>query len=188
MFQRRQDGTEDFDLPWENYAEGFGDLKGEFWLGLEKIYRLTSSASNTELLINMKDLAYESNYVYYGTFSLGSVHTNYSLTLGGYAGNSSDPCNNQCIDVPFMTYDRHDNQTEPVNCAEEQSGGWWFKEEDGDSCGLSNLNALSPNTTLTDCKQDSGYTEGSVIHWLHVLGGCNAVRTSSEMKIDISHQ
>ena len=36
---------EDFFRGWEDYKNGFGglDSQGEFWLGLEKIYRLTSS-------------------------------------------------------------------------------------------------------------------------------------------------
>ena len=28
---------------WTDYKEGFGDLSGEFWLGLSKVHRLTSN-------------------------------------------------------------------------------------------------------------------------------------------------
>ena len=35
-----------FDLPfnrtWNDYKNGFGDVSGEFWLGLEKLYRITN--------------------------------------------------------------------------------------------------------------------------------------------------
>ena len=39
---------------WQEYKEGFGDLKTSFWLGLDKIHKLTSTQRNVELKISMK--------------------------------------------------------------------------------------------------------------------------------------
>ena len=44
VIQRRVDGEVDFDRDWNEYKEGFGEIGGltSYWLGLEKIYRLTN--------------------------------------------------------------------------------------------------------------------------------------------------
>ena len=55
VFQKRFDGTVDFFRTWDDYRQGFGNLNGEFWLGLDKIYRLTASSSN-KLRVDLEDV------------------------------------------------------------------------------------------------------------------------------------
>ena len=44
VIQRRNAslGTVNFTRNWEDYVNGFGDLEGEFWIGLENIHELTN--------------------------------------------------------------------------------------------------------------------------------------------------
>ncbi|CAH1800138.1 unnamed protein product [Owenia fusiformis] len=44
VIQTRTDGALDFDRPWKDYSKGFGDLKGEFWWGLENIWAIMEIA------------------------------------------------------------------------------------------------------------------------------------------------
>ena len=56
VFQRR----EGFYRDWVDHKKGFGDLDKEFWLGLDKIRRLTKESSQT-LRFDMSDFEGNSN-------------------------------------------------------------------------------------------------------------------------------
>ena len=47
MIQERMDGSVNFKRTQEDYKHGFGNLVGEFWLGLDKINRLTRNKTTT---------------------------------------------------------------------------------------------------------------------------------------------
>ncbi|KAL3871693.1 hypothetical protein ACJMK2_039677 [Sinanodonta woodiana] len=51
VMQRRKDGSVSFKRTWAEYVEGFGDLEGDFWLGLNHIHRLTKDGS--QIYINL---------------------------------------------------------------------------------------------------------------------------------------
>ena len=85
IIQKRKDGSVDFNIMWTDYKNGFGKLNGEFWLGLEKIHRLTSIDANT-LKIAMKSFSGEKKQASYSLFSVGDEASGFVLTAKNYTG------------------------------------------------------------------------------------------------------
>ena len=148
VFQRRQDGSVDFYRDWTDYEDGFGNLTGEFWLGLSKIYRLIKEGPNT-LRVDLGDFDGNTSYAQYSTFSVGNSTTEYTLTVGGYSGTAGDGM----IDDKYMyvghnhngrkfTTKDNDNDGHPwgLNCAVMFHGAWWFN-----NCYQSHLNGIYYN-------------------------------------------
>ena len=149
MFQRRRNGQENFNRNWEEYKNGFGNLKWEFWLGNEKIHCLTFATCRAELRIDVGDDTGRKAHAIYDYFALESERTKYKLRLGAYTGTASDgmrACSprGNLVGMPFSTPDR-DNDKSSGNCAEDYSAGWWYNQ-----CTCSILN--SPyNKKLVTC-------------------------------------
>ena len=87
VFQKRQDGSVDFYRPWDDYKRGVGNLNGEFWLGLDKIHRLTVSGSY-KLRVDLEDLHGSTAFAEYSSFAVTSERAKYQLSLGSYSGTS----------------------------------------------------------------------------------------------------
>ena len=85
VFQKRLNGSVDFYLYWRDYKVGFGDLNDEFWLGLDKINRLTSD-SNSMLRVDLEDFEGNTAYAEYNMFGVMSENDMYKLNLGNYSG------------------------------------------------------------------------------------------------------
>ena len=85
VFQKRLDGSVDFYRGWADYRRGFGNLNGEFWLGLDKLHRLTNSG-RYKLRVDLEDTARKTAYAEYDMFSITSERTKYQLSLGTYSG------------------------------------------------------------------------------------------------------
>ena len=69
VFQKRLNGSVDFYRYWNDYKHGFGDLKSEFWLGLDKIHRLTSD-NNSMLRVDLEDFEGNAAYAEYNLFGV----------------------------------------------------------------------------------------------------------------------
>ncbi|XP_030375052.1 ficolin-3-like [Scaptodrosophila lebanonensis] len=67
VFQRRKFGNVSFQRTWQEYKDGFGEIDGDFWLGLENLYEITRSWPMTlqiklEFWSGTKGIAYYSNF------------------------------------------------------------------------------------------------------------------------------
>ena len=132
VFQRRQDGSVDFYRGWNDYKSGFGQLTAEFWLGNDKIHRLTAARPNT-LRVELEDWNGVRVYAKYGKFNIGDEQAKYRLEVGSYSGTAGDSLAKH-NKMAFSTKDR-DNDMSSGNCAVDYTGAWWYN-----GCYHSNLN------------------------------------------------
>ncbi|XP_017065991.1 fibrinogen-like protein 1 [Drosophila eugracilis] len=132
--QRRLDGSVNFYRNWDAYSKGFGKLNGEFFIGLEKLHRMTNSQPH-ELYISIRRFDGETSYAHYDDFLIGSAEEGYELKLlGHYQGNASDALRTH-DKMKFSTFDRDNDAFTHMNCAAHHQGAWWY-----DFCSRSNLN------------------------------------------------
>ena len=85
VFMQRTGLSVDWKLPWASYKNGFGSAGSDFWLGLERLHLLTSSAAY-RLRVELqwtKDNSRSS--VEYNSFVIGDeTTTKYQLNLSGF--------------------------------------------------------------------------------------------------------
>eukprot|EP00105_Crassostrea_gigas_P007788 XP_011422136.1 PREDICTED: ficolin-2-like [Crassostrea gigas] len=86
VFQRRLDGSEDFNRLWSEYKNGFGNLTGEFWFGNEKLHHLLSQGTY-QLRMDMSDFTDQTRYVKYTHVNVSDEHNKYRMSIAGYSGN-----------------------------------------------------------------------------------------------------
>ncbi|CAH3194193.1 unnamed protein product [Porites evermanni] len=165
MFQKRLDGSVDFYRGWTDYKWGFGNLNGEFWLGLDKINRLTKS--NNKLRVDLEDTTGKTAYAEYDMFAVTSERTKYQLSLGPYSGTAGDSFSGH-RGQPFTTKDQ-DNDNNAGNCAVAYKGAWWYT-----NCHTSHLNGLYHHGS------HSSYADG--VNWYAWKGHYYSAKRA-EMKI-----
>ncbi|XP_069004948.1 angiopoietin-related protein 6 [Embiotoca jacksoni] len=167
VIQRRQDGSVNFFRTWEQYKQGFGNLDGEYWLGLEHLYWLTKQGQY-KLRVALEDWQGRQVFAEYDSFNLEPETDGYRLRLGQYHGNAGDSLswhNNKA----FTTLDR-DKDSYMGNCAHYQKGGWWYH-----MCAHSNLNGV----WYRGGHYRSRYQDG--VYWAEFHGGSYSLKLVSMM-------
>ncbi|XP_034481215.1 ficolin-1-like isoform X2 [Drosophila innubila] len=147
---RRMDGSVNFHRNWTEYKNGFGNLNGEFFIGLDKIHEITAERSQ-ELLVLLEDFEGNKTFEKYEKFAIGNESQQYILhTLGDASGTAGDSFKWH-RGGKFSTFDRDNDGRSDTNCAELKTGAWWYSS-DG-SCQICKLTGTYGNND-----EDEGVT------------------------------
>lgn len=133
VFQRRVDASVSFHRTWEDYKRGFGNPKGNFWLGNDNIHLITSS-SKVILRIDLEDWSGKRVFARYENFKIGKENSRYQISVSEYNGTSGDSLSYH-NNMMFSTRDVDNDNWKTGSCSNDLSGGWWFND-----CHNSNLN------------------------------------------------
>jgi len=136
VIQRRKVGSIDFkNRDWVEHEDGFGNVHGEFWLGLRSMHCLTSQGK-WELRIDYHLSNGTKSYLHYKQFSVGPAEDQYQLSISGFDSvglttpfSSSGSVNG----LKFSSRDRDNDLHPSYNCA-VRHGGWWHR-----SCGAMHI-------------------------------------------------
>lgn len=134
ILSQRFDGSLDFDRNWTDYKQGFGNsiAGGNFWLGLERMHQLTTSASYRLRFLLQADSTGQWYYADYDGLVVDSEVHKYRWYFGNYSGDAGDALMHYetdsvhvLQDMMFTTCDS-DNDNSVENCGCKFSSGWWF--------------------------------------------------------------
>eukprot|EP00794_Sanderia_malayensis_P009534 gene9534-10520_t len=115
VIQRRMDGSQDFYLNWNDYKKGFGNLSREFWLGNDKIHRLTKK-KNMMIRFDLEDWEGNKTYAEYSQFYIDNEANKYRLHFAGYKGTAGDSFQRHNGHA-FSTKDRDNDARWDASCA-----------------------------------------------------------------------
>jgi len=122
------DGSENFYRPWTDYVQGFGDLSGEFWLGLDRIHRLTRDGA--QIFFNMTTWEGKHEFAHYQVFTVHGAATAHRMNVDAFGYNGSIKELLSFHDnMKFSTFDRDNDGHGTENCVTRylDGGGWWYK-------------------------------------------------------------
>ena len=97
VVQKRLNGSVDFHRNWSDYKNGFGELDGESWLGLEKMHRLTKSPS--KLRVDLEDFDGKTAYAEYYMFVVATESKKYQLSVRNYSGKLFEANKSNCFNL-----------------------------------------------------------------------------------------
>ncbi|XP_060081812.1 SCO-spondin-like, partial [Ylistrum balloti] len=132
VLQHRLHGSVSFNRSWTDYVTGFGDLRGDFWLGLEYIHELTTQG--VHVVIDMIGKQGSSIRYSYDHFEVKNATTSYELLVAN--DNSVN-----CTSYSRLMYNNGSKFSTPdkpgIHGCSSHGSGWWFNE-----CSYFNINGI----------------------------------------------
>ena len=172
LIQRRTSAF-DFDRSWEEYKDGFGDPATNFWLGNDKIHKLTHGREMT-LRITGVDYSGLEIFVVYKGFYIEDEENRYRLHSGvrerGHNGYKDDWHN---LDGAYFSCKGHDNDGRAEDCSADYNGNGWWMGTTQNTCYSINFN-----------RRYSGSESGDGPWWVSWKGYYNTLK---ETKMEIRH-
>lgn len=141
VVQRRLNSSMAFNKSWVEFEEGFGNLTSEFWYGLKALHVMTTQGT-WEMRVELEYTTGKLDYVHYNHVEVRGPEDGYRLNLSSEVEEKFREKDFMKLfsGMRFSTYDRDNDGTGTINCAQWQQGGWWYPP----SCradGSFNLNA-----------------------------------------------
>uniref|UniRef100_A0A8C8SB08 Uncharacterized protein n=1 Tax=Pelusios castaneus TaxID=367368 RepID=A0A8C8SB08_9SAUR len=128
VLQRNRHNTEiTWAESWSTYKYGFGDVQGDYWLGLEYIYQITKQKVYQVRFV-IRNASNVTKYADYNLFGVEDETNGYRLRLGSYNGTAGDAMSSTSAihdNMKFSTKDL-DQDSSSGSCAATHGGGWWY--------------------------------------------------------------
>ncbi|XP_053633886.2 angiopoietin-related protein 7 [Cherax quadricarinatus] len=127
LSRQTQIPREDFNRSWTEYKHGFGNRDGEYWLGTENLYTMTTSR-NYNLRLDLILPSGIPQYTEWQDFKVGPEESRYRLSWSTFTSldfSLTSNCLSYANGRSFSTYDQ-DEDSYSDNCALIQGGGWWY--------------------------------------------------------------
>ncbi|XP_019637620.1 PREDICTED: angiopoietin-2-like [Branchiostoma belcheri] len=131
VIQRRFDGSVRFNRTWDDYQHGFGTWEGEFYLGNDKIHKLTNMNKYMVRFV-VTDWKGEVRWAEYDEFRVENESTNYRAHVGKVSSDHEHGGQFIMDGAQFSTFDKDNDSYEDGNCAKEMASAGWFS-----NCGIS---------------------------------------------------
>lgn len=135
IVMRNHNGVSDFRFSWNSYVSGFSNSFLGFWLGLNKMYLLSSTLYRTLHVLFM--LGNEAWFAWqYNHFTILDASRNYPMYFSSSKNfkisSGNDVQFGDCLtfvqNISFSTWDK-DNDLDPMkNCANLIGAGWWYMD------------------------------------------------------------
>lgn len=123
LFRKSDKSSINFQNSFESYKNGFGDLNGDHFLGLENFHLLTKN-KNRELMAVLNDTSYRIGY-----FKVLNEFNHFKLIIDNEIDKFPDESsllllNNSLFSTIDLDYDLAVNS----NCSSGWKAGWWFTD------------------------------------------------------------